>query len=280
MNEKERQAMLDEMKKDKEGQGGERKFWSPPSKEEGTFKVRFLPPLKKNGEVKFYFTHKVHWIDGTPYECLNQTLTDKNGKLHEAEDCPICKFCKKLYKTAVRGDDEFKLAGEISGKQRRVSRIVLRGSEDETKPDFYEYGPTIFNMLYHIMNETDFGIIVDAKIGRDFNLTKVGQGRRSKYETSTPAASITPIFSNAESIKKVFENATKMDYNSLIEFSTVENLKKVLNEYLGIESKKNEVEQEVVKAKVEKEVKEKSENVSVKNEEESEIDNILDEFSN
>jgi len=55
------QEMLDEMDKDVHGS---RKYWQPPSDKEGTFTIRILPPLKNKGEKKFYFVHKVHWIDG------------------------------------------------------------------------------------------------------------------------------------------------------------------------------------------------------------------------
>jgi len=274
MTKEEKQAMLDVMKKDKDGQAGERKFWSPPSKEEGSFKIRFLPPLKKKGEVNFYFSHKVHWIDGVPYECLNQSLEDKNGNFHDSEPCPICNFCRKLYKTAVRGDDDWKLAGEINAKQRRVSRIIVRGKDDETIPEFYEYGATIFNMLHHIMTETDFGVIVDPKEGRDFVLTKVGTGRRSRYETSTPAAKETSVFATVDKIKKVFTNAMELDYKSIIEFTCLDGLKAVLNEYLGIETKK---ETTVVKEKtVEKVAKKPTEETT---NEDKEIDDILSEFT-
>jgi len=279
MNEQEKQAMLDEMRKDKEGASGERKFWAPPSKEEGIYSLRFLPPLKKLNEVKFYFTHKVHWIDGVPYECLDQSLEDKNGNFHDAETCPVCKFCKKLYKTASRGDEDWKLAGELNQKTRRVAKIVVRGKEDETKPEFYEFGPTIFNILFHIMTETKFGNIVDPKKGRDFNLTKVGTGRRSKYETSTPDLDQTPIFDDVEKLKIVFENANKMDYNSLISFPTSNEITEALNEYLGIDNSKDESEVITTVSKP-RPVIEKDEPAVNSSENDDEIDNILSEFTN
>lgn len=272
MNDAEKQAMLDAMKKDKEGSKG--KFWSPPSKEEGTFPIRILPPLKGKREVKFYFLHKVHWIDGVPFECLKQTITDKNEKLHEAEECPACKFTRKLYNSTEKGTDEWKLAGELSAKQRRISRIVVRGKDDETIPEFYEYGPTIYNILFHIMTETKFGIIVDAKEGRDFNIAKVGTGRRSKYDTSTPDPDKTPIFDNVEQLKKVFERAMELDYNSLIEFHTYEEIERALNEKLGIDNRK------------EKSVKYDENDLKGKDDEnesdeyDNEIDDILNKFTN
>jgi hypothetical protein len=283
MTKQEQEKMLKAMRQDKEKKG---KFWAPPSKEEGTFPIRILPPLSKKNEERFYFNHKVHWVDGTPYECLKQSITDKKGVFHEAQDCPICKFVKKLYNTAERNTEEWKLAGELNAKVRRISRIVVRGKDEETMPEFYEYGPTIFNILYHIMTETDFGIIVDAKTGRDFNLTKVGTGRRSRYETSTPSAKESPIFSDAEDLRKVFENAMKLDYTSLIEFNSLEEMEKALNDYIGggsEETKLTPSKKVPVKTTETTETTETTKPVNESEEdtnENSEIDDILNEFTN
>jgi len=280
MTDKEKQAMLDEMKSDKEGKGN-KKFWNPPKDKEGTFPIRFLPPLSKKSEKKFYFQHKVHWIDGEPFECLDQTIVTANGSVHEADKCPVCSFVKKLYKTAEKGSDEYKLAGELNAKVRTIARVVVRGKEDETVPEFYEYGPTIFDMLFHIMTETDFGIIVDPKSGRDFNLTRVGLGRQSKYNTSMPSLKETQIFDDAEKLKKLFENAMTLDYNSLIEFTTSDAMEKALNDYLGGGSKDEAKEEPIKKeaAVAKKASAAKSEPAESDNSKDDEIDNILNEFT-
>jgi len=241
MSNTEFQELLEEMKKDK-NKKGQRKVWSPPSDKDGTFKIRFLPPVKKNGEKLFYFNHRPHWIDGKPYECLRQTLTDKNGKLHEAEDCPICKFVSKLYDTAEKDSDDYKLAGSLSAKDRYVYRILVRGSEDETKPEFYESGKKLFESIYHILTETDFGNIVDLKNGRDFNLVKVGTGRRSNYDTSSPSANPSMVFKTKEELTKLIANLEAMPaFNSLIEFTTADHLKSVLKNFLSGESEADEL---------------------------------------
>jgi|GEM_PF-5229063 hypothetical protein len=234
MNEQEKQAMINEMNKDK--QGGNKKFWGPKSKEEGTFSIRFLPPMKKLEETKFYFSHKIHFIGGIPFECLNQSFEDVNGNYHEAERCPICSYTKKLYSTSERDSDEWKLAGQIKAKQRYLSRVIVRDKDQPEQPEFYEYGPTVWKKLYHIIVESDFGNIIDPKIGRDFNLVKTGTGRNSEYSTSTPAANNKPVFDDKEKLLVAFEKASQMKYNSLLEFRGKEEMTEALNEYLGLES--------------------------------------------
>jgi hypothetical protein len=238
--------MLDAIKADKEkaDSGGTRKYWAPPSKEEGTFPVRFLPPLKKLGEKKFYFDHKNHWIDGKSFECLNQTLVDKDGNLHEAETCPACSMSRKFYKIADNNkkSDEFKLGGELSAKQRYIYKVIVRGSDDESTPKFYETGKTIFQNLYHILTETDYGIIVDPKKGRDYNIVKVGTGRRTNYDQSLPAANESPIFSDVEMVKQCIAKALEMNYNSLVEFVSRESMDNALREYLDPDATEVKVE--------------------------------------
>lgn len=238
MNDAEVKAMLNAMNDDK--QGGKKKFWSPDSKFEGTKTIRILPPLTKKGETRFYFPHKVHWIERIPFEALDQTIVVDGETLHKAEPDPVQNFVKKLYNTSERGTDEWKLASELNGRLRYISRIVVRNPEDtslETTPLFYEYGPTIYNMLFHIMTETDFGIIVDPKNGRDFNLTKTGVGRQSKYETSTPSASTSAIFTEPAMLKEMFENAMNMNYSSLISFVSAKEKEAALNSYVGLATK-------------------------------------------
>jgi len=288
MTEQEKKEMLAAMAEDK---GGKRKFWSLESKFEGTKTIRILPPLTKKGEKKFYFPHRVHWIDGQPYEALDQTIVDAEGNIiHEATVDPVQQYVKKLYRVAQKGSDEYKVAGALNAKQRYISRIIVRNSEDrssELQPVFYEYGPTIYNMIYHIMTETDFGIIVDPKNGRDFNLTKVGTGRQSRYETSTPSATVSPIFSDAESLRTLFENAYKMDYVKLLEIPTAEQKQEALNEYLGIATKTQAVvnksfdpeEDFSSDNEPDVEVEQEVSNESAASDEDDDIDSILNEFA-
>ena len=229
--------MLDEMQKDKEAISIAKKYWQPPSDKEGTFPIRILPPLKGKNEKKFYFKHQIHWVDRIPFECLGQDLVDKSGKEHKTEECPICAYVKKLYRTSEKNTDGWKLAGELRSKDRYDYRIIIRNTpdqaSDETKPVFFETGSTIFEMLFHIMKETDFGIIVDPKVGRDFNLVKKGLKRQSRYDQSLPSPNVSPIFTEVAKLKTLLDNAKILDYSSLIEFSSADDMDKALRTYIG-----------------------------------------------
>jgi hypothetical protein len=239
-------SMLVEMENDSK-KVFQKKFWSLASDFEGTQKIRFLPQSKVLNEKVFYKKHRVHWLNSIPYECLSQTMVDKNGKLHEAEDCPICKHVKKLY--AIAGDEkeseEKRVAGSISAKDRYIFRVIVRGKRDkegnniESQPEFFEAGKTIFENLYMILKGGEYGNFLSINEGRDYNLTKRGKGRNAKYDGSMPAANISKVFTDSEQLKQLVKNIEKMGYDQLIEFKSYDEVKTAINTFIN----PNEVEE-------------------------------------
>lgn len=230
-------AMLAEMdRQEKEGKF-QSQYWSP--KKEGITKIRFLPQLSSFNETLFFRKHKVHYINGRPYMCLSQTLTDKNGKLHESESCPFCKKASQIYGCSSRGTEEWDLAGSLRAKDRYVSRIIIRGNKNEKgedieyKPEFYEFGSKILEMIKAALQSGEYGNPFDLKAGRDFNLTKKGQKKNTDYSGSMFAVNQSPIFTDTTKLKALLAELPNMDYNQLVEFETSETLTKVLNEYLN-----------------------------------------------
>ena len=171
-------------------------------------------------------------------------MVDKNGKLHEAEDCPICKYVKKLY--AIAGDEkeseEKRIAGSIAAKDRYIFRIIVRGKRDkegnnlEAAPEFYEAGKTIFENLFMILKEGEYGNFLSISEGRDYNLTKRGKGRNAKYDGSMPAANVSPVFSDREHIQELIKNIESMNFDQLIEFKTLPEVKEILDGFVNPES--------------------------------------------
>jgi hypothetical protein len=226
--------LIENMKKDKDKP---KKFWTPASDKEGSYPLRILPRIKDKGEKLFYFHHRVHWINNVAYECLKQDIPyGKDGTLHESEKCPVCDFVQKLYSTSERDTEEWSLAGQLKAQDRFIYRVIVRGSEDETKPVFYEAGKTVQEILFHIIAESDFGNITDLKNGRDFLLDKKGTKRMSNYKTSSPSAKETPVFTDVNKIRALIENMKQMDYSPLIEFSTFDQLKTVLLAFINDDS--------------------------------------------
>ena len=243
-----REEVLAAMREEDEAGSFKSKYWRPTK--EGTTKIRFLPKLKSFGEKLFYQKHMVHYIDGKPYFCLNQTLVDKDGNLHEAEDCPFCQKSKQIYKVAEKKTPEWDLAGELRAKERFVSRIIVRGNKDkddndiEYKPEFFEYGQTIREMIMTALDSGEFGYPLDLKTGRDFTINKKGQKKQTKYDGSMFSGTSTPIFTDATKLKALLAELPNMEYKQLVEFGTKEEYKKVLKEFLASGSDDDEVADE------------------------------------
>jgi len=285
MNQKEYEEMKKQMIQDKEGRTG--KFWRPGSKEEGKFPIRILPPMKKNEEKVFYYAHKTHYINGSPVECINQDLVDADGNFHKAQRCPICDFVSKLYNASEKGTDDWDLAGQLKARKRYISRIIVRGGkEGDVKVDFYEYGVKIWEKLFNILTDTEYGNILDPKNGRDFIIQKSGTGRNSDYSSSMPSANKSPIFDDNDKLLKVFNKATEMKYNDLVTFTSFDELKKMLKMFLSNEDEEFKKESDNLKNK--KESVEVNDSMQNKNNldskveepelEDDEIDSILREF--
>jgi hypothetical protein len=245
------QGSFAEMEKDLKGNRFVNKFYTLPDKE-GTYKIRVIPNLQNFGEKVFYKKFTQHWINRHPYVCLNQNIVDKNGKLHEAEDCPICKAAKKYYNLA--GEDkkceEFQIASNLVAKPAYISRILARGRKDDAGNDvehipvFYQYGKTIFEMLFNFLKSGEFGNFLSVKNGRDFNVVKTGSKRNVKYSGSYIGGIESPILREKDKLELLLTELEKMDYNQLFELSSAEAMSKAVHDYLN-PSEEEDTEKEI-----------------------------------
>jgi hypothetical protein len=232
------EEILAQMDGDLQGKKFKSPYYAPPADFEGTIKIRILPLLKSFKEKIFYSTYKEHWVNKKPYLCLNQTLIDKDGNLHEPEDCPICKKTKELYNIA--GDDkeaeERMIASQISARTNYIVRAVVRGRKDdqgndlETTPVFWKFGKTIFEALKGWIASQEYGNFLSTIEGRDLNLVKSGKGRNAKYAGSYLAVSTTPVFSEKEKLTKLLSELQKMEYKQLFTFSSFSEMTSGLEE--------------------------------------------------
>ena len=94
-NETDTTSMLAAMEEEKNSTSFKSAYWKPTA--EGTTPIRIITPLKQFNEKLFYNKHKIHYVNGRAYFCLNQTLKDKHGNVHEPEECPFCKKAKQIY---------------------------------------------------------------------------------------------------------------------------------------------------------------------------------------
>jgi uncharacterized protein YlbG (UPF0298 family) len=233
-------SMLKEMEDEKNSGTFQSPYWKPAN--EGTYQLRIITPLKQFGEKLFYEKHKMHYIGNKAFYCLNQTLKDKNGNIHEAEACPICAKSKQLYNSSTKGTEEWKIAGDLRAKDRFVSRVIVRGKktkegeDDETKPEFWEFGTKIHGYFFDQIKLGEAGNFLSLKDGRDYNLVKNGTGRNTDDSGSCLSMKQSAIFTDTEKLKKLLEHLPQMEYSQLVEFSTAEDMKSAMNEALSEEA--------------------------------------------
>jgi hypothetical protein len=237
-------AMKQAMEREQKKSQFQTLYWQPPA--EGTHQIRLITPLKQFNEEIFYEKHRIHYISGKPVMCLNQTLKDKNGNVHEAEECPICAKVRKLYKLSEENSEERKVASSISAKDRFVSRIIVRGKknsegqDDEVKPEFWEFGKKLHGYFFDQINLGQAGNFLSLKDGRDFNLVKKGTGRNTDYSSSClsmqtssifPKSPAEPLSLDAEKTKKLLDYLSNMEYSQLVEFKSYDEVTKILDEF-------------------------------------------------
>lgn len=219
-------SMIDEVSKSEK----KTNFWRP-TKQKTT--VRILPPIKANGEKLPYFEHRVHWLNGQPYECLNQTAVDKDGNMHTAGECPLCKMARTLYNTKT--DDAVDLAKKISGKTRYVVRLIVRDDPDHaTEPVFYELPFSIYEKVKNAILSKEWGSLFGPLDGRDFDIIKSGEGMYTNYDASSFKPITSKIAEDNQKIVEILTKAKNMSYNSLINFKTADDIKTIAMENDGL----------------------------------------------
>lgn len=220
-------AMQEEMKK--EGTKNSI-FWSP---KEGKNPIRILPPLKNKSEKVFYFHHRVHFIGGVAYESLNQDIIDSQGEFHKARKSSLDLMAQKFWDAGERGSEEWEIAKQLSASDRYIYRIIARGKDDETNPELYETGPLIFKMLKNIILDGEYGPIISPfEDGRDFVINREGTGPQTSYKSSMPAANTSPAFKTKEMLAMCLKNASELDFNSIINLPTDDQVKLALEEWM------------------------------------------------
>lgn len=230
-------AMLGEMEKEAKTSSFQSPYWKPEG--EGTTKLRIITPLKQFGEKLFYQKQRIHYVGQQAFFCLNQSLKDKNGNVHEPEACPICAKSRQIYNNSEKGTEDWQIAGSIAAKDRYVARVIVRGNKTsdgkdcETKPEFWQFGKKIHGYFFNQIKMGEVGNFLSLKDGRDYNLVKTGTGRNTNYDGSCLSMKTSPIFDTPEKLKELLEELPKMDYSQLVEFRPASELQKAVDEMLS-----------------------------------------------
>jgi gp32 DNA binding protein like len=156
------EEMRKKLKNSKENRRGntnsQSNIWKP---EVGEYEIRVLP-TSDNDPFKKLFIH--YNVGKTAILC---------PKNNYGEDCPVCSFATKLYKSSQEsGDkDELEMAKQLFVKDRYYSPIVVRGKEDDGVV-VWSYSKTIYEELLEAIVDPEVGDISDLDQGFDIMYTK------------------------------------------------------------------------------------------------------------
>lgn len=230
MNNDQYEEMLKALEQDEAPK--QRSYWKPNSKEEGKWTLRLLPPLFKKSESLPYFRHLIHYVNGRAWECLNQTLVDKNGNKHLAEACPFCEMKERLYQKGEQGSEEWALAKDLKARNTFDYRGIVREDDNPTEPKIIRMPTKCHESIIEKLKEKIHGNFFDVGKGKDFVFKKKGQGIASSY-TIDIMPNETPAFSSADDLKALAKNVDALDYSAVIEFTSAAQMDAALKQFLG-----------------------------------------------
>lgn len=93
------------------------------------------------------------------------------------DECPVCELIET-------GDLDDKLAKRIRPTKRYLANAVVRKAEDgKDKQVILQMPTTVYNEMSEFMIDDDYGDILDHVKGRDFKVSKSGEGLKTRYKT-------------------------------------------------------------------------------------------------
>jgi len=222
-DEKQRQALMDRLKKQKER--GQSIWWRP---QEGNNRIRLTP--YPHGDVPFieYYYHYNLSGDKKPVLCPKRTF----GK-----ECPVCDFVATLWKG---GSDDEKLAKQLNAKLRIHSPIIDREKEEDGI-QLFSYGSQLYEKLLETMLDPDYGDIADPENGRDVTVKyePASKGQPFPKTDIMPKPKVTPMLeAGEEAWTEMLEKCPNI--TDLVPEPTVEELEGMLRALAGGDSEDEE----------------------------------------
>lgn len=145
-------------------------FFTP---KEGLNTIRIMPAV---GSMDAFFVQVgVHVLteDGKKREYCPAEITDGQ------EPCPICEAVNTLYKA---GDAASKAMAKQLRKQRTFWMNIIDRGNESAGPLIFTPGVKIFGQLANLVNDPDYGDVVDPDNGFDLVIDRKGTGMDTEYD--------------------------------------------------------------------------------------------------
>ena len=172
--------------------------------------LRILPPTSKYfSEDIDFFAYKmlVHYNvgpEGSPPVACPRT-SDKKGQVPTR--CPICETARRLRRNPAMKE----LASDIGQRTRYIMNVVDM-EHPERGVQVCEVGPSIYDVIFEVATDRDYGDILDLKIGRNFKITLTPSSRsKTGYNSYSTLAG-----ANASSVKELLKKGWNERVDALV----------------------------------------------------------------
>ena len=195
-------ARLDNVKNNGKAGGS---FWRP---KDGTQTIRIVPTADGDPFKDYHFHYNLGPNQKGGVLCPNKNHGDR---------CPICEFKDQLWKefNETQDQDTYKLAKDMTPRQRFFSPVLVRGEESEGIR-LWGYGKEAYTSLLNLVLNPEYGDITDVDDGTDITLT-YGKppGAQFPKTTLTPRRRTSPLCDEAvggdDECSRLLDNIPKFD---------------------------------------------------------------------
>jgi hypothetical protein len=199
-----RLAKLREQMKKIETAGGPG-FWSP--KDGTNTQIRILPEI---GDMSFFYQQvgRHHFPPDGKKAVYCPYFTYEEDPDHP---CPVCEMVDKLRSSGDIAAKQF--AEDLKLRRTFWMNIIVRGKtshgekiEDDTGPFIYTPGIKVMGYITALINNPEYGMIMDLNDGVDIYVSREGTGFKTDYNV-TPGRYSSPLSEDQAEADKWLEKA-------------------------------------------------------------------------
>lgn len=216
---KKRLQSLNESTQKKGDSKGSKNYWKPT----GKHVIRILPDLGNDESpfINMYFYYE-----------LTENRRPITSPVSFGKPDPILEFAKYLQRTGVKED--WVKGKKLEPKERPHVKIIVRG-EEEQGPFYWGFSPTTNRELLNIMLDPDYGDITHPTTGRDITVEFIPAANEGSYSKVTilpkPNQS---VLTEDPALLSAIQNMPSLE--QITEVPTYDELKVILENYLGVQN--------------------------------------------
>lgn len=143
--------------------------------------------------------------------------------------CPICELRISLYKNGT--DDDKKFAKELKNSWRFYAPIVVRGKTEEQVPMWWAFSRTVYNMIFNLAKNPEYGDISDPAKGTDLDIVVEKPKKKGEFKKTnvSPKRSASAL-SDANNIDRLINSIP--DLMKEFKVYTYEEIKQIVDKWL------------------------------------------------